>query len=602
MNSVRRNGNLRTAARALGSLYALFGPHLRPHRGRMVAAWLCMLGATLAYLAQPWPLKVIFDYALLPDPARADSWLGRQDPALLVAGCALAVLLIAVLRGLLGYGQAYLSASIGQRVVADIRARLFSHVQRLSHSFHDEQHSGDLLLRLTADIQLLRDMLVNAVLLITERMLVLIAVAGVMLWMDWRLGLLGLAVVPALALVSSRTSGQIKDAVRKQRRRESRTANILAETLAALPVIQAYGREDWEDARFGRQHRASLRAGLRATRLEANLNRVVEVILAAGTAAVLWLGVQRVLSGAITAGDLLVFTAYLTILYKPIRKLSTLTSRLAKAGVCGERLAAILRTEPDIRDLPDARPAPPFQGRIELREVHFGYRPGRPVLRNADCLIEPGQTVALVGPSGSGKSTVAKLVLRFYDPQSGTVRIDGRDIRDYTLASLRSQISILLQEPHLFALSIRENIAYGRLEASDREVERAARLACAHDFIETLPQGYDTVLAEGGTSLSVGQRQRIAIARAMVRDAPIVILDEPMTGLDRDSEAQVQIALERLCRGRTCLVITHDPDAAGRADRILCIEDGRLIELTHAQWRDRFRSHRGLQLLPGDAG
>ncbi len=567
----------RARINSLRRLFRLFAPHLRPHRRRMLVAWLCMLGATLAYLAQPWPLKLIFDYALLP-AADASSYFASLPPSTLVTGAALMVLVIALLRGILGYGQAYLTASVGQRVIASVRKQLFSHIQRLSQSFHDEQHSGDLLLRLTGDIQLLRDLLVNAVLLITERLLVMIAVAGVMLWMDWRLALVALMVLPALALVSFRTSGKIRHATRKQRRRESRTANILSETIAAVPIIQAHAREAWEDQRFERQHKASLKAGLRATRLEANLNKVVEVILAAGTAAVLWYGVHRVLAGALTPGDLLVFTAYLATLYKPVRKLATLTSRLAKSSICGERLIAILETEPEIRDLPTAHPAPPLRGDIEFRNVTFGYRDDRMVLRDASFRIPAGKTAALVGESGAGKSTVARLLLRFYDPQRGSVCIDGEDIRHYTLASLRSQISIVMQEPHLFALSVRENIAYGRLDATDADIERAARLARAHDFIERLPEGYDTVLAEGGASLSAGQRQRIAIARAIIRDAPIVILDEPMTGLDAASEASVQQALERLTEGRTCLLITHDHASALRTDLVLTVTTtGRVV-------------------------
>ena len=566
---------------SLVRLFRLFAPHLRPHRRRMILAWLFMLGATAAYLAKPWPLKLIFDYALLPTEGAANGLFAGWSASALVAFAATAVLVIALLRGIFGYGQTYLTAYIGQRVIASVRKRLFRHIQRLSHSFHDEQHSGDLLLRLTGDIQLLRDLLVNAVLLITERLLVMVAVAAIMLWMDWQLALVALAVMPALALVSFRVSGKIRQATRKQRRRESRTANILAETISAVPVIQAFAREEWEDERFDRQHKASLKAGLKATRLEANLNRVVEVILAGGTAAVLWFGVHRVMAGALTPGDLLVFTAYLTALYKPIRKLATLTSRLAKSAVCGERLIAILETRPEITDLPDARPAPPFQGDIVFDHVVFGYDAARPVLDGASFHIPAGKTAALVGGSGAGKSTIARLLLRFYDPQSGQIRIDGGDIRGYTLHSLRSQISIVMQQPHLFALSIRDNIAYGRLEASDEEIERAARLACAHDFITTLPDGYDTVLAEGGASLSAGQRQRIAIARAIVRDAPIVILDEPMTGLDLDSEAAVQLALERLTAGRTCLLITHDPANAARADIILEVgADGRVEPTT----------------------
>ncbi len=568
---------------SLARLYRLFKPHLRPHRQRMFAAWLCMLGATLAYLAQPWPIKLIFDYALMPSSAPQDTYLAGLPVSTLVTGAAVAVLIIALFRGIFGYGQTYLTASVGQRVIASVRKRLFSHIQRLSHSFHDEQHSGDLLLRLTSDIQLLRDLLVNAILLITEKVLVMIAVAGVMLWMDWQLALVALTVLPVLAIISFRVSGKIRDATRKQRRRESRTANILAETISAVPVIQAYVRESWEDERFAQQNKANLKAGLKATRLEANLNRVVEVILAAGTAAVLWFGVHRVIDGALTPGDLLVFTAYLTTLYKPIRKLATLTSRLAKSAVCGERLVSILEARPEIRDRSDAREAPPFQGNVHFDNVCFAYESGQAVLNKASFTIQAGRTAALIGPSGAGKSTVAKLLLRFYDPQSGSICIDGEDIRRYTLSSLRSQISIVMQQPHLFALSVRENIAYGRLDASDKDIERAAQLACAHDFISRLPQGYDTVLAEGGASLSAGQRQRIAIARSIIRDAPLVILDEPMTGLDADSEAKVQLALQRLVAGRTCLLITHDLNSAVCTDLVLQVGlDGKVTPVSQS--------------------
>ena len=578
MKNQRRWSLDRKRLASLKRLYRLFSPHLHPHRRRMVAAWACMLGATLAYLAQPWPLKVIFDYVLLGSAGERPEPLSGLSTEELVAWSAGAVLLIAVIRGAFGYGQAYLTASVGQRVVASVRKQLFGHIQRLSQSFHDEQHSGDLLLRLTGDIHLLRDLLVNAVLLVTERLLVMIAVAGLMLWMDWRLGLVALTVIPVLALVSFRTSSKLREATRKQRRKESHTANILSETLAALPMIQAYAREEWEDRRFERQHRASLKAGLKATRLEANMTRMVEVILAAGTACVLWYGVQRVRAGALTPGDLLVFTAYLSTLYKPIRKLANLTSRLAKSAVCGERLLAILETKPEITDRPGASPAPPLRGDIRFESVCFAYRNGRRILDGASFHIPAGRTVALIGPSGAGKSTVARLLLRFYDPQEGCIRIDGKDIRDYTLASLRGQFSIVLQQPHLFALSIRDNIAYGKLDATDEEVERAARLACAHEFIENLPEGYDTLLAEGGSSLSAGQRQRIAIARAILRDTPMVILDEPMTGLDAESEAQVQAALDRLCQGRTCLLITHDLAAAARCDLVLRMASNGRVE------------------------
>jgi len=560
------------------SIYQMFAPHVRKQKGRLLWAWLCMFGATLAYLAQPWPLKFIFDYVLLPNQQQPlPEWLSAQTPMTLVSYVIVAVLIIALLRGVLGYGQAYLTASAGQKVVGDIRLRLFNHIQNLSHSFHEQQRSGDLLLRLTGDIQLLRDMLINALLMITERLVLVLSVAGIMLFIDWRLALVALAVIPALAIISSRTSGHIKTATRKQRRKESKTANVLAETLAVVPIIQAFNRQSWEQKLFSQQHGASLKAGLRTTRLEANLDRVVEVVLAIGTAGVLWYGVHRVLAKAITPGDLLVFTAYLTTLYKPIRKLSTFTSRLSKSTVCGERLLSILQTEPEITERENAITVGRVSGNLEFNAVSFHYEAGQPVLADINFTVAAGESIALVGPSGSGKSTISKLLLRFYDPVAGAIKIDQHDIRDFSLASLRDQFSILMQNPYLFARSVRENIAYGNAEATEQEIIQAAQAAGAHDFILKLSDGYDSILSEGGANLSAGQKQRIAIARAFLRNAPIIILDEPMTGLDEVTAAQIEVALNKLIAGRTSVLITHDSSAAKRADRVLRLHDGAIL-------------------------
>ncbi len=560
-----------------------FGPHLRAHRPRLLAAGLCVLGATASELLRPWPLKVVFDVILAPPEQAAPlverlPWLG-EDSALLLALTALSILLLAALNAVFGFGQAYLVASVGQRVSAAIRQRLYSHIQRLSHSFHDANRTGDLLYRLTSDIRMLQEILVNSILFLAERGLVLVGMLAVMLWMDWQLTVVALVALPVLALAVMRSSRQIKTAVRRQRRRESRISNVIAEKISAISLVQAFARQAHEDEAFARDNLDSAEAGIATSRLQEALMRGVQVILAAGTCAVIWFGVTRVQAGQITPGDLLVFAAYMKGLYKPIKRLARVSGRIARATVSGERILAILDIEPDIKDAPDAIAAPPFRGAIEFQDVAFAYRQGAPVLRGVNLRIEPGRTIALVGCNGSGKSTLASLLLRYYDPVLGSVRIDGVDVRRYKLASLREQISVVPQDTVLFHGTIRENIAYGRLDATQREIVAAARAANAHAFIERLPDGYDTVVGERGARLSGGQRQRIAIARAIVRDAPIVVLDEPTTNLDVMSEDAVREALLRLAAHKTCLVITHDFATVLDADRVYALRDGVLGEV-----------------------
>ena len=566
--------------KAVRRIFGHFGRHVRPHWRTLLLAGVCTLGASAMELLRPWPIKLVFDVILAPR-ANTAFWdelplLGRNTNALL-ATIALSVLVIAALAGLFRYGQKYLTASVGQKVVAAIRRQLYRHIQRLSRSFHTGHHSGDLLVRLTGDIHLLRELMIVSVLFLSEHLLVLLGMVAIMLWMDWQLTLVGLTILPLLSVLALRFSGKIKTATKKQRRRESEIGGAISETISAIAVVQAFARERYESERFSDQDKASLRAGLRATRLEANLNRLVELLVAAGTCGVLWLGVQKVLAGVLTPGDLLVFTAYLAGMYKPIRKLARLTGQVAKASACGERVISILEMEPEIADAPDAIVAPAFRGEITFEEVHFRYHPGEPVLDGVSFTVKPGRIACLVGPSGVGKSSVANLLIRFYDPAGGRVLIDGVDIRRYTLASLREQIAVVLQEAVLFGTSIRENIAYGKLDATTEEIVAAAKTASAHDFIEKLEEGYDTVIGERGGTLSGGQRQRIAIARAIVRNAPILILDEPMTGLDVESEEKVREALRRLMAGRTCLLITHDIQAVTEADQVLVLEGGRIV-------------------------
>jgi ABC-type multidrug transport system fused ATPase/permease subunit len=564
--------------KVLRRLFGRMRPHLGPFRSTLAVAALAMLGATAMEIVRPWPLKIIFDGLLIPQgkpdqvTAAALEITGGGD--WLLAATSLAILAIAIIGGLLTFAQSFLIASVGQKVVAAIRLDLYRHIQRLSHSFHDQASTGDLLSRLTGDVRMMRDLLINAVVYFCARLMVIGGTLLVMALMDWRLTLAAIVVLPALHWVTVRFGSQIKGAARKQRRNEGKIARVMSEGVSAIAVVKGFAREAYEEARFAEQNNSSLRAGVLATRLEAHMDRIVQVLLALGTCIVIWYGVTRVRAGALSPGDLLVFSAYLTALYKPVRKLAAMTGRIAKATASGERLLEIFDLVPDVREAPDAIVAPRFRGAVTFDAIDFAYPGGAPVLRGASLRIEPGETVALTGVSGSGKSTVARLLLRFYDTTGGRVMIDGRDIRDFTLDSLRDQVAVVLQESLLFATTIRDNIAYGRLDASFDDIRQAAREAGADDFIEALPDGYDTVVGERGATLSGGQRQRIAIARAILRDATILILDEPLTGLDRNTSASVSAALARAARGRTTLLIAHDGASLVMADRVVRIAEG----------------------------
>jgi ABC-type multidrug transport system fused ATPase/permease subunit len=546
-----------------------------------------MLGTTAMGILKPWPLKFIFDGVLIPqsEPGTAADYalVLTGGPDLLLAVTALSILAIAILSGLFGYGQTYLLSSAGQRVIASIRLQLYRHIQRLSHSFHDERSFGDILARLGSDVRAMQDLLIKVVIDVSAKLLMIVGMIVIMCLMDWQLTLVSLCVLPMLVFATGRLRPEIKGAVKRQRRKKSHITQVMNERISAIKVVQAFAREAHEEERFSRQNRGIARAGIATARLQAHLNRVVQVITAFGTCAVVWFGVSRVQAGLLTPGDLLVFTAYLSGFYRPIRKLASLTNKIIESTVCGERILSILDIDPEIKDSPDAVVAPGFRGEMEFDKVDFAYHQSMPVLKGVSFRLSPGETVVLAGESGSGKSTIASLLLRFYDPTKGSVRIDGIEVDRYTLASLREQISVVPQDTILFSASVRENIAYGKLDASMEEIVAAAKAANAHDFVEALPEGYDTGLGQKGATLSGGQRQRIAIARAIVRDAPIVILDEPMAGLDIENEAKVLEALVHLMSNKTCLLIAHDPWLVPSADRVLTLRDGHVLDITHDQ-------------------
>jgi ATP-binding cassette subfamily B protein len=399
-----------------------------------------------------------------------------------------------------------------------------------------------------------------------------------MFWLNWKLALIAISVLPLFWLRTATLSKKIREVAQKQRQREGAMSATAAESISAIKIVQALSLEDRFMENFTSESEKSLKQDVKGKRLAAGLARSVDVMVAVATALVLWFGARMVLRGEFTAGGLVVFIFYLKYAYRPIQDFAKYTTRMAKASAAGERVMDLLDRVPEVRDLPDAMPAPAFHGEVSFEQVSFGYEHGHDALKEVNFTVPAGTHAAIVGPSGAGKSTLASLVLRLYDPISGAVKIDGTDIRQFKLDTLRAQISVVLQENLLFAGTIRENIAFAAPQATDDQIISAAKLANAHEFISALPDGYETLVGERGVTLSQGQRQRIAIARAAVRKVPIVILDEPATGLDRANENAVLDALDHLCAERTSLLITHDMLHASRAEFIVYVEAGRITE------------------------
>ena len=543
-------------------------PYMRPYRGLMLGGGLSLIAATLMKLAEPWPLKFVIDHVLVPEQA------GTLTTTQLLALCAGALVAATALRALFDYLATLSFALAGNRLLTDVRADLFRHLQRLPLSFHTGARTGDMTLRLIGDVGMLRETAVTAAMPILASLLVLAGMIGVMLWLDPRLALVALLPLPLLWWLTMRMGRKIRRVSRDQRKREGAMAATAAEAFAGMRTIQALGLEDRVGARFGAANAKSLREGVKGTRLSAGLERGVDLLVGGATALVLWVGALAVMDGRLTPGELLVFITYMKNTFRPVRDYAKYSARLAKASAAGERVIELLDMDPGLPD--GSVEARGLTGAIAARDLHFGH-PGRAVLNGVDFDIPAGQFVAITGPSGTGKSTLASLILRLADPDRGVLTLDGRDLRDFTRASLRRQISYVPQEPLLFRTTVAENIAMGAEgEVTQPEIEAAARLAKAHDFIAARPEGYGAMVEERGGNFSAGQRQRLAIARAALRPAPILLLDEPTVGLDSASEAAVQQAILRLARGRTVLMITHDLRLAARADRVLVLSGGRI--------------------------
>lgn len=571
--------NLRESLPGFHRLWPYVKPHLAAEKRLLIGGSVAMLAEVVMRLLEPWPLKYVIDGVI----ASTGSDIAGTPPTDLTAVLVLASLaLVAVttLRAVASYLMTVTFALAGNRLLTRVRADLYAHLQQLPMAFHDKARTGDLVTRVTSDVGRLKEVAVTAALPLLGNTVTLVGMVAVVAFIDWQLALVMLLVFPLFFVFSIRLSRRINTVSRNQRKAEGALASLATETLSAMRVMKAYSLEKRMQESFASSNQKSLKDGVKGKRLSAGLERKTDVLVGVATAIVLFVGAQRVLAGAMTPGDLVVFLTYLKAAFKPMRDVAKYTGRIAQAAASSDRIVDVLTLSPAISDRPGARTAERFRGDIEFRDVWLEYEPGQPVLKGFNLAVAAGQKVAVVGPSGAGKSSLANLLSRLCDPTHGVVAVDGRDLRDLTMASVRSQLAVVLQESVLFATSIRENIAFGLAAASpsQEQIEAAARLAGAHDFIERLPAGYDTVVGERGATLSGGERQRIAIARAAMRDAPIVILDEAMTGLDQETEREVVSALDRLTSGRTTLLITHDLDAALGAERVVWVEVGRVVD------------------------
>jgi subfamily B ATP-binding cassette protein MsbA len=555
---------------------------IRPHWKSLTVAFLAVVGETATDVLEPWPIKIVVDNVL--QGKKLGGELGSIATALFGDGrlaivnfAVIAVAAIAVVSAVSAYLEKYLTTSVSQWVGHDLRRTLYHHIQRLSLAEHERSRSGDLITRVTSDIEAVQDFINSALLGMVVNVMTLAGMIAVMFYIDWRFTLIALSVAPVLFVLVYYFTRRIKKASRAVRKKEGELLSIVEEVLTSIRVVQAFTREDYEQRRFESESLANVEAGLQARTIKATLSPVVEIVVAIGTCLVLAYGARLALSGRLSAGVLIVFLLYLKKMYKPMRDLSKMTDTVSKAVVGFERIREVLDIESAVHDRPRAKRAPKFKGQISFENVSFRYE-DRDVLKDVSFRIEPGQVAAVVGPSGTGKTTLVSLIPRFYDPNSGRICIDGIDVRQYRLKSLRDQISFVLQDTLLFRATVWENIAYGRPDATPKQIRRAAELAEAAEFIEEMPQGYDTMVGERGMTLSGGQRQRIAIARAIIRDTPILVLDEPTSGLDAASEQSVIAALETLMKGRTSVVIAHHLSSIRHADVIFVVKDAELVE------------------------
>jgi subfamily B ATP-binding cassette protein MsbA len=566
-----------------GTMLTLVRELIRPYRGWLVVVFAAMMVETLMSLAAPWPLKLILDDALgnhrLPEwlAWAHDFGIGRHTMGVaLFAG--IVTVVIATLGAVASYIDNYYTESVGQWVANDLRVRIYEHLHRLSLAYYDQAQTGSLMSTITNDVSTVQDFASSSTLSILVDLMTIVGMLGLMFWLDWDFALIAVGVTPLLLLFVMRFKKAVKEATRNVRKRQSDIVAVVQQGLGSVRVVQAFGRQDLETERMEEASHATVEAALAARRIKSLLSPVVTIVVALCTGFVLWRGTIVVMAGAMTIGALTVFLAYLSKFFKPVQDLAKMTNTIAQTSIGLERIQKILAADDIIVERADAVDPGTLRGEVTFEHVAFGYGTEAPVLRDVNFTIRAGQVVGIVGPTGGGKSTVVSLIPRFYDPTGGRVLIDGADIRGYTLAGLRRQIGFVLQETVLFRGTVRENIAYGRPDATGDQIVAAAKLANADEFIVRMPHGYDTMVGERGDTLSGGQRQRIGIARALIRNTPIMILDEPTAALDTESERLVIEGLERLMKGRTVIMIAHRLSTIRDADKIIVLKGGVVAE------------------------
>ncbi len=581
---------------------------IRPYRRTLVAILLAMLVETAMNLAGPWPLKIILDNVV--GDHKMSPWLHRLIGPLLENGsrlhvaalAALAFVVISMIGAIASYIDNYYTESVGQWVAHDLRMRMYQHLQRLSLGYYSNHETGSILSTLTTDIQTIQGFASSSTLSILVDLLTIVCMLGLMFWMNWDFTLIAVAVTPFLLLFVTRFKKAVKKATHEVRKQQSEIVAVVQQGLESIQVVQAFGQEKTEQDLLYGVSEATVSAALKARSIKALLSPVVTITVALCTAIVLWRGAALILAHSMTVGELTVYLAYLTKFFKPVKDLATTTNAVAQAAVGTERIRSILDTETMIPEEPDGLEPETLKGEIEFRNIAFGYDPAQPILTDVNLKIEAGQFVGVVGPTGAGKSTVVSLIPRFYDAVSGAVIVDGHDVREYKIKHLRDQIGYVLQDTILFRGTIAENIAFGKPGATKEEIVEAAKLANADEFISRMPLGYDTLVGDRGSTLSGGQRQRIGIARVIVRNSPILLLDEPTAALDSESEKLVIDALEKLMKGRTVIAIAHRLSTIRDADKIVVISGGVVAEDgTHEELMARNGIYAGLHRTQFDA-
>lgn len=554
------------------NLYFRALKYVKPYLFRGLCAAICTAIAAGGTAYLPWIIKDMVDQVL------------KEKNTEMLNYIVISIIVVFIIRGIAFYGQSYLMNYVGQRVIIDIRKAVFEKLQRLSLDFYDKNKTGTIMSYVTNDVNALQSAMVENVVEMVTESVILIASIVMMIYLDWRLFLVTFSTFPVVLLFIDQFGKRIRKSGSRIQEATADITSVLQETVSSARVIKSFVREEYEINRFDKENMNNFRANMKYAQLSATLTPTIEFVAAVGVTIILWYGGNSVIDGTITAGSLVAFLTYAVNISNPIKRLSRVIGNIQRAMAAAQRVFDVLDLPESIKNLPEAKVLPTVKGQVSFNNVSFSYNPGEQVLNNVSFSVKPGEMIAFVGPSGAGKSTVASLLPRFYDVTDGSITIDGHDIRHVTLDSLREQVGIVPQETVLFNGSVYDNILYGRLDATQEEVEAAAKAANAHNFIMELPKGYQTMLGDRGVNISGGQRQRISIARAILKNPQILILDEATSALDTESERVVQEALDRLMIGRTSFVIAHRLSTIKNADKIMVLEKGTLAEMgTHEE-------------------